>query len=339
MSRIWNRIAVAVLAMLGVAVIGVATSDGSVEMPRGSVAAAAIPSSDIGTLLFTRTRTDGKPALFTIAPDGSHLRLFAVRASSAAVSQDGRQILFVRGGAIWVMRRDGSGQRQVTRPPRNNADGDPAWSPDGQTNYFSRELGQGSWALFSVRVDGTALRRLTRGCDGRCTGGEDEPAPSPDGRVVAYTSWYHEGGEDDSYISAMTPTGRRANLGFPTSSASHEWSPAWAPDGEKLAFAALDAGALQAGDSVGGVDRVGSSGLYVSTRSGAARRIFTPDRPSRQVSQPAWSTDGRWIVFTYDRTESDRDIWIVPAAGGPAGRVTSGRTEDWGPTWLPPASG
>ena len=84
-------------------------------------------------IIFTRSG-----ALFTVAPDGSGPRLFVRNASEAAVSRDAQKILFVRGPAIWQMRRDGSDQRQVTRPPRSRMDWNPAWSPDGRKIYFSR---------------------------------------------------------------------------------------------------------------------------------------------------------------------------------------------------------
>ena len=324
-----NRFMVAlVVAVAALVVLG--SSDGSDRAAPSAGATTAAPTSEAGTVLFTRLRTDGKPALFTMAADGSGPRLFVRNASSPAASQDGQRILFVRGDAIWQMRRDGSGQRQVTRPPHASGDSDPAWSPNARVLYFTRMVEQGSFAAFSMRIDGTGLRRLTRGC-GDCTGGDDELAPSPDGRVVAYTSWGHGGGDDWSDVLAMTPAGRDAELGFATSEASHEWSPAWAPDGERLAFAALDAGAYDR-------NRVGLTGIYVSARTGAARRIFRPDKHP-YVVQPAWSADGEWIVFTYQRTDLDSDLWLVPADGGPARRVTSGKAVDRGPTWLPPASG
>ena len=106
-------------------------------------------------------------------------------------------------------------------------------------------------------------------------------------------------------ISAMTPAGREAEFGFETTGVNHEWSPAWAPDGESLAFAALDNDAQDR-------NQVGRTGIYVSTRTAPARRVFR--------------AAGR-----------DSDIWLVPADGGPARRVTSGRADD-AATWLPPVA-
>ena len=130
----------------------------------------------------------------------------------------------------------------------------------------------------------------------------------------------------------MTPAGREAEFGFETTGVNHEWSPAWAPDGESLAFAALDNDAQDR-------NQVGRSGIYVSTRTAPARRVFRPGISWPAVRQPAWSSDGRWIAFTKDRGAAgrDSDIWLVPADGGPARRVTSGRADD-APTWLPPVA-
>ena len=327
MNRVHTRLAAVLLVVLGLfAVAGC----GSRERAGRSGLTEGARTAPAGTILFTRIRTDGKPALFTIAADGSGLRLFATHASSAAVLQGGQQILFVRRGAIWLMRRDGSGQRQVTRP-RGRWDYDPAWSPSGEVVYFSGTTDTRGSAAFSMRLDGTMLRRLTHGCVD-CIGGDDELAPSPDGRIVAYTSWDDSAGSHYSMISAMTPAGREAEFGFETTGVNHEWSPAWAPDGESLAFAALDNDAQDR-------NQVGRSGIYVSTRTAPARRVFRPGISWPAVRQPAWSSDGRWIAFTKDRGAAgrDSDIWLVPADGGPARRVTSGRADD-APTWLPPVA-
>jgi Tol biopolymer transport system component len=72
-------------------------------------------------------------------------------------------------------------------------------------------------------------------------------------------------------------------------------------------------------------------------------------------SHPAWSPDGRWIAFDSDRifVGDQTDIFIAPAAGGPARRLTrdGGAMPEWSPDgkeivfaddaslWIAPASG
>lgn len=48
---------------------------------------------------------------------------------------------------------------------------------------------------------------------------------------------------------------------------------------------------------------------------------------------PAWSPDGEWIAFLSNRAEG-WDLYIAPAAGGDAKRLTSGATVD-DPAWTP----
>lgn len=92
------------------------------------------------------------------------------------------------------------------------------------------------------------------------------------------------------------------------------------PDGRAIAF-----------DS----DRDGERGVYVADRTGAgAHRVSGPG----YAAVPTWSPDGTRIA--YIRAEPDRpsvwNLWIQPATGGRARRVTeypSGQT--WSASWFP----
>jgi dipeptidyl aminopeptidase/acylaminoacyl peptidase len=108
--------------------------------------------------------------LYIMRGDGSRVRLLVRDASEPAVSPDGRRTAFVRKNALWVMKRDGSGQRQLTRPTttakRTASDSDPAWSPDSQRLYFTRS--GDDWkadtmvsSLLAIRLDGTNMREVT----------------------------------------------------------------------------------------------------------------------------------------------------------------------------------
>src|SRR3954451_21715466 len=67
-------------------------------------------------------------------------------------------------GAIFTIKPDGTGERQVTHPPRGTRDEQPDWSPDGSLLVFTRSAPNEPYGVYPVRPDGLALRRLTPAC-------------------------------------------------------------------------------------------------------------------------------------------------------------------------------
>ena len=63
---------------------------------------------------------------------------------------------------VWVARADGSRQRNVTRNGEDLFESDVHWSPNGRRLVFLGWRGNSSRSdIYSIRVDGTGLRRLT----------------------------------------------------------------------------------------------------------------------------------------------------------------------------------
>src|SRR3712207_3366057 len=67
-------------------------------------------------------------------------------------------------GAIFTIAPDGSGERQVTRPPAKTIDDQPDVSPDGSRIVFHRCPPKNVCRVMIVNADGTGLRRLTKPC-------------------------------------------------------------------------------------------------------------------------------------------------------------------------------
>src|SRR5204863_4643373 len=54
--------------------------------------------------------------------------------------------------------------------------------------------------------------------------------------------------------------------------------------------------------------------------------------------EPALSMDGRWLAYATDRDGAGNlDVWLQPAAGGPAVRLTSDPSDDHEPASRPTA--
>jgi TolB protein len=117
-------------------------------------------------IAFTSDRS-GTPQIFVMSADGTNTRRLTYEGrynESAAWSPDGSRIAFVsriRGRFEIVVKNlyDGS-ETIITKGPGNKEN--PRWAPDGRHLVFSSNR-DGAYAIYSIRDDGTALRKLTRG--------------------------------------------------------------------------------------------------------------------------------------------------------------------------------
>ncbi len=280
-----------------------------------------------GKILFGRS-TD----LYAMNADGSQARLFLRNAGYPAVSRDGQWVAFVRDSAIWIVRRDGTAPRQITTRPRRIHDLEPAWSADGRTIFFSRrkEPEGGYESIFSVSLDGRDLRRLTFS-DVEWDCAEMEPAPFPDGRIVAYTDYCDRGAT--ASILAISPSGRDRDLGLDLGDNFwSEYAPAWSPDGASLAFAA------EHPDEYGNapIDLGSRLAIYVASSTKPPHAVARPSGTADGLRDPAWSPDGTWIALTRATGTKASELWLVHPDGTGLRQLTDGTPADSNPEWLPP---
>lgn len=162
---------------------------------------------------------------------------------------------------------------------RRNSLGPASWLPGGDALILSQLEFQDPYHLyadvFRVETDGVE-RRLTDGA--RLM----EPHVAPDGRrVVGIRS---AGGTNVPVVLDLA-TGAMTNLAEPA--LSTHWSlPRWSPDGSRIAAARWRAG--------------GFFDVVVMDSAGGAVRELTRDRAVDNA--PAWAPDGRYVVFSSDRT-------------------------------------
>lgn len=167
------------------------------------VPAAASAASSTGAVVFSKASTvDGvaKGGLFAVKDGRLNQLTEDPTDTEPNFSPDGRTIAFARGGDIYSVRPDGSGQRQLTSGPE--VDSLPKVAPSGRYVVFERRgaLG-GSSSLYTVGATGGGLRALTSGGDDR------EAAFSPDGKAIVFVraAAGKEGGNDDLY--SIRPSG------------------------------------------------------------------------------------------------------------------------------------
>lgn len=149
-----------------------------------ALAALALPaaaSASSGAVVFSKASGSGehlKGGLFAVR-DG-HLNQLTEDPTDTepSFSADGRTIAFARGGDIYSIRPDGSGEKHLTSG--GEIDSAPLISPNGRVVVFQRRgaLG-GPTALYTVGVNGGGARQLTSGDD-------REAEFSPDGKAIVF---------------------------------------------------------------------------------------------------------------------------------------------------------
>ncbi len=201
---------------------------------------------------------------------------------------------------IWIAPVSGEhSPREFTRGPSTHS---PRWSPGGDSLLFVSNRGEGN-QLYVAPLDGGDARPITTG-PGTPTG----PQWSPDGKSVVF-------------VRSVGP--RRGR----------EASESNAPLVVKNLYYRFDGFGL--------FDARRRHLFVVNVESGKERQLTSGDWHD---SQPSWSPDGKWIAFSADRSRRRwsqgfrSDLWLVPAKGGKARRLTRERGDAQGPEFSPDGS-
>lgn len=239
-------------------------------------------------------------------------------------------------GEIWLWHvSGGGGQMLVKRPSEQHQKelGEPAFSPDGKRIWFTRNQSPGpifeyaqdsNTELFAIQAVDIASGEVTT--EVSAAGGAVRPTPSPDGKRLAFIR--RERDQSSLFVRDLA-SGRETRVASGLDRDMQEtWAVtgvypniAWTPDSRSLVF--WGNGKLKR------VDADGRNARDISFRVTDSRGVVTPLHPAVDVAPDRFTTkmvrfatlspDGRTLLF-----ESLGKLWVKPASGGAARRLTAG---------------
>ncbi len=207
---------------------------------------------------------------------------------------------------IYRVRVDGAGKRRVTTAPVNVDYDNPAWSRSGRLIAFSGTCPGCPGGIFVTQPGGGGQRQLASAAAG---------ATRPDWGRLDRALTFVGGPTGAVYTITSRGTGQRR---LTSGSIGHDQS-VWSPDGRQIAFTTQQ--------------RNGGWEILTMRANGTGKRNLTRTLGATEL-QPAWSHDGRQIAFTR-RIGSNWAIFVMPATGGRARRITSPALNCQQPAWSP----
>ncbi|WP_448501488.1 amidohydrolase family protein [Sphingomonas sp.] len=249
-------------------------------------------------------------------------------------------------GEVWLYHvSGGTGVKLVKRPNEQHQKelGEPIYSPDGKGIYFTRNVTPGpifeyaqdsNTGLFHIERYDLATGETTTTVSGN--GGAVRPTPSRDGKKLAFVR--REATRSKLYVRDMETGEERKVYDGLDQDVQETWAVtgvypnmAWMPGDREIV--------LWAGGRLRRVDIESGTARDIPFRVNDTRAVASAPHPDIAVGSEAFQTrmprfaatspDGRQVVF-----ESLGKLWVKPAAGGAARRLTrSGEGRELFPAW------
>jgi dipeptidyl aminopeptidase/acylaminoacyl peptidase len=224
--------------------------------------------------------------------------------------------------AIFTMYPNGSHIRQITHPPKGFTDDSPAWSPDGTKVAFHRRCSLFHCSenrIMVVDVNTGDTRKVTHCNPHNCFPQDSEPAFSPDGKSIAFRRI--TGSEDERTIvegifilgldgsnpHQVTNVQKRGALEF------EDFTPAFSPDGKRLVF---ERTRLEDDHTAVFVQPIDSSGQPEDARQITPWNMNCGDGPE-------FSPNGDWLLFSCVPEGGSSNLYIVHPDGTGLERLTN----------------
>jgi Tol biopolymer transport system component len=237
---------------------------------------------------------DGRSWVITDPPNGSTGDV------EARFTPDGKEIFFRRGGhgELFKLKLNGTTASVPVEVTHGNAGiRGLSVSRDGKTIYFGSQQGLDRFGIWRIREGETVPVRITPENIAAIA-----PAVDPRGHILTFAQLQVD---QNLWLYDVQLRGEPRLL-VPSTQA--EYSPAFSPDGRRLAFIS---------------DRSGTPNIWISDLNGGEPRQLTSLREGEMPMWPAWSPDGSRITF-YSRRKGVNYAYETDAASGTTRTLRSG---------------
>jgi Tol biopolymer transport system component/DNA-binding winged helix-turn-helix (wHTH) protein len=230
-------------------------------------------------------------------------------------SPDGNQVAFVwkdensNHQHVYVKYLGSESPLKVTNDPAD--DYSPVWSPDGRSIAFLRVSEKDRGIYIAPALGGAAHKVLSP--LGTIEWERGSLSWSPDGKKLIFTDG-KSAKSPSSIYSLRLDTLQTQKVTNPSELSDGDSSPAFSPDGSKIAFLRGTEGAVR--------------DIFIAEASGGNPRQLTFDR--RYVSGLAWTADSSAVVFSSDRG-GKFSLWRISADGGAPVRLPVGGEDAFSP--------
>ena len=256
---------------------------------------------------------DFEGSVFRMARDGSSVvRISAEErgwgTASPRWAPDGLRVLYVAHteslSEFHMVSPAGEKRTRVPVPPHIASVAGLSWAPDGTAIAFGGRTAEGSFDIYVLKLGGgePAIRLIVP--DGI------QPAWSPDGRLIAFTTLR------DGILEVYLADSDGGNLRNLTRNEGYDARPAWLPDG-RIAFES---------------DRFGNIEICIVEAAGG--QVVNLSNHPGQDKEPAISGDGREIAFVSNR-DWNFHVYRMAVDGTGVTRLTAGYVSNREPAWSP----